>query len=143
MYRITAGFVLMMALGGCLHDPLAPAERLSFYRAHAGRPVEGFAYARNMRWIALGDHALAVWTRRNEGYLIDLRVLCSGLEEAMSIQIHHVNGQVTAGGSSVRVLSMSGSAPISRPQCPIMLIRPLDAEAMRNAPPPSDSRSIE
>ena len=53
------------------------------------------------------------------------------------------NGQVTANGASVRVLSMAGSAPVSRPMCPIMLIRPLDAEAMRNPPPASESRSIE
>lgn len=128
----------LLLLAACAHDePVDYHDRLALYRAHAGAPVDGFQYARNVRWAALGEHALAVWPSRDQGYLIELRVLCSGLDRASAMQITHTNRWVSARLDSVRVLSIPGSPPMSRPPCPILTIRPLDLQGLRSGELPT------
>ncbi|MDQ1093835.1 hypothetical protein QE400_003248 [Xanthomonas sacchari] len=59
-------------LGGCATNRLSDDERLALYRAHAGAPVRDFQYFNQLNgWTALGDSALAVWTRPNQAYLLE------------------------------------------------------------------------
>lgn len=116
---------LAAALGACAHAPSDWRERLAHYRAHAGRPVADFTYVRNMRWEALGDQALAVWPRRDSGFLVEMASPCPGLDEARSIQISHSDGRVRSRVDGVRVASMPGSRPMQRTPCPILLITPI------------------
>lgn len=118
---------LAALLGACAHTPVVDQrERLAHYRQHAGTPVASIDYARNMRWEALGDQALAVWPRRDTGFLIELASPCNGLDEATSIQISRSEGRVRSRMDSVRVMSLPGARPMQRIPCPIMLISPLD-----------------
>jgi len=131
--RISDALALMVAcalLGACAHSPVDTQERLARYRQHAGTPVAGIDYARNMRWEALGDQALAVWPRRDTGYLLELASPCTGLDQASAIQISRSDNRVRARQDSVRVTLMPGARPMQRPPCPIMLITPIrDAPA--------------
>ena len=120
-----AAFVVTAGLCACAHAPTDPQERLARYRQHAGTPVASIAYVRNMRWEALGDQALAVWPRRDTGFLLELASPCPGLDEAGSIQITRSEGQVRARQDAVRVMSMAGSRPMQRAPCPILLITPI------------------
>jgi len=116
---------LSVCLVACAHAPADPQERLARYRQHAGPPVASIEYARNMRWEALGDQALAVWPRRDTGFLLELASPCSGLDEAGSIQLTRSEGRVHSRTDAVRVMSMSGARPMQRAPCPIMLISPI------------------
>lgn len=130
---------LAVTLAACAHAPTDPRERLAHYRAHAGRPVPAFDYVRNMRWEALGDQALAVWPRRDNGFLLEMASPCPGLDEARSIQITHADGRVRTRVDGVRVASMPGSRPMQRPPCPILLIAPI----LQPAASPADLRSVD
>lgn len=131
---------LAAALGSCAHAPADPRGRLAHYRAHAGSPVTGFDYVRNMRWEALGDQALAVWPRRDSGFLVEMASPCPGLDEARSIQISHADGRVRSRVDGVRVASMPGSRPMQRTPCPILLITPiLQSAASGNLRPVDDA----
>lgn len=134
--RISDAFVLLLAgamLGACVHGPVDPQERLARYRQNAGPPVAAIDYARNMRWEALGDQALAVWPRRDTGFLLELASPCNGLDRASAIHISRSEGRVRSRQDVVRVMSLPGSPPMQRPPCPIMLISPI-REASDDAP---------
>lgn len=121
---LLAGAVVA-TLVACAHPRPDPVARLALYRDHAGAPVAAFDYVRNMRWEALGDQSLAVWPRRETGFLLEMASPCPGLDQARAIQISHAERRVRARLDSVRVLSMPGSPPLQRAPCPIMLISPL------------------
>src|SRR5687768_9657686 len=93
--RVSAVTLVAIACA-CAHTSADPQARLARYRQHAGTPVPSIDYARNMRWEALGDQALAVWPRRDTGFLLELATPCPGLDEASSIQISRNAGQVRA-----------------------------------------------
>jgi len=124
---------LAALLAACAHTLADPQERLARYRQNAGSPVASIDYARNMRWEALGDQALAVWPRRDTGFLLELASPCNGLDEATSIQISRSEGRVRSRMDSVRVMSLPGARPMQRAPCPIMLISPIH-DAAANAP---------
>jgi hypothetical protein len=130
---------LAAALCACVHTQADSRERLAQYRAHAGRPVPDFGYVRNMRWEALGNQALAVWPRRDNGFLLEMASPCPGLDEARSIQITHADGRVRARVDGVRVASMPGSRPMQRPPCPILLITPI----LQPVTSPGDLRPVD
>jgi hypothetical protein len=123
-------------LCACAHAPTDPRERLSWYREHAGAPVSGFDYVRNMRWEALGNQALAVWPRRDAGFLLQMVSPCPGLDDARAIQISHADGRVRARMDSVRVMSMPGSPPMQRQPCPIQIIHEI------REPPAESTREL-
>jgi hypothetical protein len=126
----TARRLSVLALGvvlcACAHAPSDPQARLALYREHLGRPVASIEYVRNMRWEALGDQALAVWPRRDAGFLLEMASPCTGLDTARSIQITHAERRVRSRIDAVRILSMPGARPMSRPPCPILLISPIN-----------------
>ncbi len=131
---------LAMLLCACAHSPTDPRERLSWYRQNAEPPVADFAYARHLRWEALGNQALAVWPRRDAGFLLEMVSPCPGLDEASTVRLSHGDGRVRARLDSVQVLSMPGARPMQRPPCPIHIISPIRPSTSE---PPIGLRDVE
>ena len=137
MNKLLISLFATVAVTACAHPGrLSTADRLALYQANAGTPVSGFQHSQNLRWSALSDEALAVWPRRSEGYLLELRGRCTGLSSAHSISISSMGGRVStvgrvsSGFDSVRVIRPGGSA--FQLPCRIHSIRPLDARALAN-----------
>ncbi|KAB7764035.1 DUF6491 family protein [Xanthomonas maliensis] len=128
-----AGVVLcvLVLLTACASVRLSDVERAQLYRTQAGEPVKAFRYQGTLTgWTALGDSALAVWTRPNEAYLLELRGNCPELPYAQAIAVTQRFGQVSARLDDVIVL---GRPTVVRLPCRIETIRPLDAKAIRQA----------
>ena len=124
---LTCAVATTLLLGACASVPKSDNQELQFYRAHAGAKVDSFNYLGHMdSWKALGSSTIALWTRPNEAWLIDLVGICNNLESTPAIGIPRNVGQVRT-GSEVLVHDPSG---IQNP-CYIQSIRPLDAEAIR------------
>ncbi len=124
---------LSAALGGCASDPrLGDGPRLDLYRAHAGAPVDRFNYFGTLNgWTPLGDEALAVWTRPNEAYLLELFGPCRELSFAPAISLSNHMGRVSARFDSVTPLG-GGVGAFNFP-CRIQTIRPLQVKALKQA----------
>jgi uncharacterized protein DUF6491 len=128
MKRLIPAIVLAATLGACSTTPTAPSERLTMYRAHAGAPVPSFRYlGRFDSWESLGNHAIAIWTRPHEAWLLDLEGTCNGLDFTPVIGLTSQVGQVNAGFDKVLVRDPSS---INIP-CLIQTIRPLDVAAIK------------
>jgi len=129
---------------------MTPAERLEFYRAHAGEPVRSFnSPARLWGWRAVGDSALTVWTNSNRGYLLELAHRCPDLALASSVGLTTRTGRVSAGFDSVVVprpgtqssvgqvgtIQTTGthrsSVSLNRTTCRIDTIRPLNTRVVK------------
>ena len=125
--------LLAVALAACSSYPkLSDAERLAMYREHAGQPVRDFSYSGSLNgWTPLGDQALAVWTRPNQGYLLELMGPCYDLHFAPAISISNMMGRVSARFDSVRVIERAPNS--MRIACRIDTIRPLDVKALKQA----------
>ena len=120
---------ISLLLGACASVPDKGNQELQFYRAHAGAKVNGFNYLGHMDgWKALGSSTIALWTRPDQAWLIDLVGICNNLEYTPAIGIPRQVGQVRV-GSQILVHDPSG---IQNP-CYIQAIRPLDATAVRDA----------
>lgn len=129
MKHWTIPLIAALACSACASSPPHEDARLALYRAHAGAPVRGFSYlGRFDRWEALGDTAVAVWTRPQEGWLLDLGTPCINLEYAIAIGLTSHAGQVSARIDDVLVEQPGQNIP-----CRIEDIRPLNAEAIRSA----------
>lgn len=119
----------LFAASACASSPPHEDQQLALYRAHAGAPVRSFSYlGRFDRWEALGDTAVAVWTRPREGWLLELGTPCLNLDYAIAIGVTSHTGQVSARVDDVLVDQPGQNVP-----CRIEEIRPLDAEAIRQA----------
>jgi Family of unknown function (DUF6491) len=123
----------LLLLAGCTGTvALTTQERLELYRAHAGEPVRSFRYNGHLwGWTALGDGALGLWTRSDQGYLIEFARRCPDLEFDVALMISSRGGQVFAGTDSIVVRRTSGG--IGGVRCRIESIRPLDAQAVRES----------
>jgi hypothetical protein len=122
-------FVLVFAGCSTFRNP-GPDPRLVLYQAHAGAPVGSFRYlGRISSWEALGDEAIAIWTRPNEAWLLALSGPCNGLNFTPVIGLTSQTGAVHAGFDDVLVRD---PAAIQIP-CRIQSIRPLDVAAIREA----------
>ncbi|MEP6634015.1 MAG: DUF6491 family protein [Luteimonas sp.] len=121
----------MLALGACASNGgLRDAEKLAIYRAHAGVPVNNFQYFGSINgWTPLGDSAIAVWTRPNQAYLLDLYGPCQDIEYTPAITITNQMGRVNARFDKV-IAHNRGSIEIP---CTIQEIRPLDVKAIKQA----------
>jgi hypothetical protein len=136
MSRLAVVLTLILAgaaalLAGCGSKGPTTTERLELYRSHAGEPVSRFRLTRTFRWTSLGDDAVAVWPRVNEGFLLEFRSRCSGLSSARDISISNSGDWVMARFDSVQLrgpMSTTGTQ-----QCRIWSIRPLDARALNDA----------
>ena len=123
---LAAAFVLAACASGGLRD----AEKLDLYRSHAGDPVGSFNFFGRLNgWTPLGDGALAVWTRPNEAYLLELSGPCQDLPYATTIGLTSSAGRVHERFD--RVLVRSPGA-INLP-CHIRTIHPLDVRALRTS----------
>ncbi|WCE03181.1 DUF6491 family protein [Pseudoxanthomonas sp. JBR18] len=129
---VLAGALALLSLGGCATGTgLSDAQRLALYREHAGEPQRDFRYTTRQLtgWTALGDEALAVWTKPNEAYLLEFGGGgCRDLNAASTILITNLLGQVSAGMDRVQVLNRPAGFNIA---CRIQTIRALDTKAIR------------
>lgn len=123
--------VLMASLGlsACASDGgLRDAEKLELYRAHAGEPVGSFNFFGRLNgWAPLGDGALAVWTKPNEGWLLELTGPCPDLGFTQTIGLTSNMNRVYARFDKVLVRS-TGSINVP---CHIQTIRPLNVKAIK------------
>ena len=119
-----AGFVLT----ACSSVPYAQrqAARLAEYTAVAGAPVSNFRFFTLYSWEPLGDKTLAVYTRPNEAWLLDLDGGCRDLAFTPAIGLTSNLNQVSARFD--KVLTGRKLFP-----CTITRIRPLDIKRMKAA----------
>ena len=131
-----------LALGGCATDAgLRDEQKLALYRTHAGPSVPSFQYFGSINgWTPLGDSAVAIWTRPNQAYLLELFGPCSDLEFTPVIGVTNNMGRTYARFDKV-IARNRGSIDIP---CNIKEIRPLDVKAVKQAekvardqPPPA------
>ncbi|MGE8212202.1 MAG: DUF6491 family protein [Stenotrophomonas sp.] len=130
MKKMLVAAMLAATLAGCATTgKLSSDERLQLYRSHAGAPVNSFKYFGSLNgWTELGDNALAVWTRPNEAWLLNLGGPCMDLSYAPAITVTNMMGQVSARFDRVIV---HGSGPMAHVPCRIDSIQPLDVKALR------------
>lgn len=121
----------LLLMTACAEQPrMTPSERLEFYRAHAGEPVSSFRFTgRLWGWRALGDSALSVWPRSNEGYLIELAGRCQDLSFAHAIGLTSRAGRVS-GFDRVIVHRPTTGSP-NRAGCNIRTIRPINTQTVK------------
>jgi hypothetical protein len=93
------GVLLLALLAGCAAPGQGPRERtegrLDDFMLAAGEPVESFRFWQLQRWEALGRASLAVWTRPDEAYLLQVDQACWGLEFAQAIGLTSNLNRVT------------------------------------------------
>jgi hypothetical protein len=124
--------VLLLVAACSMSSRMTPAERLDWYRAHAGEPVRSIAVTgRLWGWRSLGDRALTIWTRSDQGFLVDLTGACPEMAFAKSIGVTTRNNRVQAGFDSVVV--QRGGIPGGRTLCRIDTIRPLNTSVVKEA----------
>ena len=126
MHRTSIALLAMLLASACTSPPpMAPPDELERYRANSEEPVRSFTHTGQLwGWRSLGDQALAVWTHRNEGYLIEFFDRCHNVAFASSITISNRSGRVMAGIDTITVRRVSGG--ISSSRCRIGTIRPID-----------------
>lgn len=121
-----------LALSGCAStSQVGQSEKLALYRSHAGEPVPSFRLFGSLTsWTALGENALAVWTRPNEAWLLELSAPCRDLDFATAIGLTDSAGRVAARFDRVIPQQAGGGSTMQLP-CIIQTIRPLDTSAIR------------
>jgi hypothetical protein len=131
--RLWTALLAMLLASACASPPpMAPPEELERYRANSGEPVRSFTHTGHLwGWRSLGDQALAVWTRRDQGYLIEFFDRCQNAAFASSITISNRSGRVVAGTDTITVRRISGGLGSSR--CRIETIRPIDHTVIQAA----------
>jgi hypothetical protein len=117
---------LALLLAACASAPYAQrtSERQSAYANAAGAPVRQFHFFSLYSWEPLGNHELAVYTRPNEAWLLDVDDGCYGLEYAQAIGLTSSLGQVMVRFD--RVLTGYRNFP-----CTIVQIRPVDVKKLK------------
>ncbi len=115
------------ALAACSSVPYAQRlrERQAAYAAAAGAPVRHFDFFTLYSWESLGDSQLAVYTRPNKAWLLDVSPHCPRLDYSNSIAITSFAHQVSARFDRV----LTGS-PVP---CVIERIRPIDMTRLKTA----------
>ena len=112
-------------LTACSSVPYAQRlrERQVAYAAAAGAPVRHFDFFTLYSWESLGDSQLAVYTRPNKAWLLDVSPHCPRLDYSYSIAITSFARQVSTGFDKV----LTGS-PVP---CVIERIRPVDMTRLK------------
>lgn len=125
--------VATMIVAACAtSERMTAAQRLDFYRAHAGEPVRSINFTgRLWGWRSLGDSALTVWTRSDQGFLLELFSRCPDMQFASKIGLTTRTGRVSAGFDSVVI--QRSSAQGGRTTCRIDTIRPLNTQVVKEA----------
>jgi hypothetical protein len=127
MFRKTTWAVVALAaaLGACSSVPYAQrlAQRQAAYASAAGAPVRSFRFYNLYSWEPLGDSQLAVYTRPNHAWLLDVGS-CPNLEFANTIGLTSFAGSVSVNFD--KVLTGRGYPP-----CFVAKIRPVDVAALK------------
>jgi hypothetical protein len=122
----------VLSLTACATDRMSDNERLALYRAHAAAPVQSFRYLNRIDgWTPLGDSAVAIWTRPNEAYLLEVDNPCPDLDFAQAIGLTSQFGIVYS--RCDKVIPRTGAGGPERMPCHIRQIRPLDVKALKAA----------
>jgi len=136
---VLAAVAMVAALSGCARVgkdyTTRMEERQQAYAAAAGTPVNSFHYFSLWSWEPLSDRQLAVYTRANEAWLIDLDGRCSNLEFTNHIGLTSSVSEVSV--KFDRVLTGPRDAP-----CFIKQIRPVDLKKL-NSPQEGKPREVE
>ncbi|MEP6897398.1 MAG: DUF6491 family protein [Rhodanobacter sp.] len=113
-------------LAGCSDIPIAQREsqRQAAYAAAAGVPVRSFRFFNLYSWEPLGNGQMAVYTKPNEAWLLDLGGACPNLDFANAIGLTSNLNQVTIGFD--KVLTGRGNYP-----CTITGIRSVDVSRLK------------
>jgi len=109
--------------------------RQQAYATAAGEPVNSFRYFSLWSWEPLSDSELAVYTRSNEAWLIDLDGKCRNLEFTNHIALTSSASEVSA--KFDRVITGGADAP-----CFIKQIRPVDIKKL-DSPQEGKPREVE
>ena len=118
--------------GGASGGGLAEDEKLALYRANAKPPVQSFHYFGTLSgWTPLGDQAVAIWTRPNEAYLLEVDGPCPDLDFAQAIGLTHQSGTVYSRFD--KVIPRVGGGRSQPLPCHIRQILPLDIKALKAA----------
>ena len=136
---LLAAVAVIASLSACTRvgkDYTARVEaRQQAYAAAAGQPVNSFRYFSLWSWEPLGDSELAVYTRSNEAWLLDLDGRCRNLEFTNHIALTSSASEVSA--KFDRVITGPADAP-----CFIKQIRPVDIKKL-DSPQEGKPREVE
>lgn len=137
--HILATLAVAVALAGCARvgkDYTARIQaRQQAYAAAAGAPVNSFHYFSLWSWEPLGDNELAVYTRANEAWLLDLDGKCRNLQFTNHIGLTSSASEVST--KFDRVITGPADAP-----CFIKQIRPVDLTKL-DSPQQGKPREVE
>lgn len=124
---LLAAVAVVVALSGCTRVGKDYTTRMQArqqaYASAAGEPVSSFRYFSLWSWEPLSDSELAVYTRANEAWLIDLDGKCRNLEFTNHIGLTSSASEVSA--KFDRVITGGADAP-----CFIKQIRPVDIKKL-------------
>lgn len=114
-------------LGGCAtNHPERESQRQAAYRAATGAPVHSFRFFGSLySWEPLGNQQLAVYTRPNQAWLLDVPG-CNELPFATAIGLTSNMHEVMTGFD--HILTGRGNVP-----CTITQIRPIDVSKLKAA----------
>lgn len=136
---LLAAVAVVAALSACTRvgkDYTSRMEaRQQAYAAAAGEPVSSFRYFSLWSWEPLSDSELAIYTRANEAWLLDLDGKCRNLEFTNHIALTSSASEVSA--KFDRVITGGADAP-----CFIKQIRPVDIKKL-NSPQEGKPREVE
>ena len=126
-----SALLVASTVAGCASNAsLRDAERLALYRSHAGEPVDSIQYFGSYNgWTPLGNGMMALWTRPNQAWLVEVFPPCADMDYADTIGIRNPGGRLSARFDRIYI-SNNGLIPLD---CTIKEIRPLDVKAIRIA----------
>lgn len=130
---MVAALIVTLSAGGCASaGNLGEDDKLALYRANAKPPVQSFRYFGSLSgWTPLGDQAVAIWTRPNEAYLLEVDGPCPDLDFAQAISLTNQSGTVYARFD--KVIPRVGGGRSQPLPCHISRILPLDVKALKAA----------
>jgi Family of unknown function (DUF6491) len=117
-------------LAGCSDIPIAQreAQRQAAYAKAAGPSVRSFRFFNTLySWEPLGNGQLAVYTRPNEAWLLDLGGGCPNLDFANAIGLTSQLNQVSVGFDKV----LTGREDRGNFPCTITAIRSIDVSRLK------------
>lgn len=124
--RLLLATTLATMLAACASAPYAQrsSERQAAYTAAAGAPVRNFRFFNLYSWEPLGDRQVAIYTKPNEAWLLDLGGGCQDLSFVNTIGLTSNLNQVMVGFD--KVLTGRRNFP-----CTITQIRPVDVKSLK------------
>lgn len=126
--RILLATTLLTLLSACASTPYAQriSERQAAYAAAAGAPVRNFRFFTLYSWEPLSDSQVAIYTRPNQAWLLDLGGGCPDISFVNTIGLTSNLDQVMVGFD--KVLTGRNNFP-----CMISQIRPVDVKSLKAA----------